>query len=106
MTVFPNMHPWGGASESPSFRPTATTTGLHHEVFLLAVQGRRPPPAAERKLGPDEPGAAPSTSLARRVFDQDEFNLEAVRRACAPPGNPASRSVFIRKARSATSTTC
>ena len=85
MTVFPNMHPWGGFNQiTYRFRPNGDDhRSCIMEVFLLSpFQGRRPPPAAERKLGPDEPwrGAVDELGSLARVFDQDEFNLEAVQK--------------------------
>jgi phenylpropionate dioxygenase-like ring-hydroxylating dioxygenase large terminal subunit len=93
-TVFPNMHPWGGYNQiTYRWRPN----GDDHEscimdVFLLApFAGERPPPAKERRLGLDEPWRTAVEELGSlaRVFDQDEFNLEAVQkgmRAMDKPG--------------------
>jgi Ring hydroxylating alpha subunit (catalytic domain) len=85
MTVFPNMHPWGGFNQiTYRFRPNGDDhRSCIMEVFLLSpFQGRRPPPATERRLGPDEPwrGAVDELGSLARVFDQDEFNLEAVQK--------------------------
>ena len=61
------------------------------EVLLLSpFQGKRPPPAAERRLGPDEPwrSAVEELGSLARVFDQDEFNLEAVQKGLRTTRKP------------------
>jgi phenylpropionate dioxygenase-like ring-hydroxylating dioxygenase large terminal subunit len=85
LTVFPNMHPWGGFNQiTYRFRPNGDDhRSCIMDVLLLSpFQGRRPPPVAERRLGPDEPwrGAVDELGSLARVFDQDEFNLEAVQK--------------------------
>ena len=53
------------------------------EVFLLApFAGAAPPPAQEIRLGAKDPwrDAVDVLGSLARVFDQDEFNLEAVQR--------------------------
>jgi phenylpropionate dioxygenase-like ring-hydroxylating dioxygenase large terminal subunit len=94
MTVFPNMHPWGGYNElTYRFRPA----GDDHEscimdVFLLSpYAGERPAPAVERRLGADDSWhlAVEELGSLARVFDQDEYNLESVQkgmRAMSKPG--------------------
>ena len=85
MTVFPNMHPWGGFNQiTYRFRPYRDDhQSCIMDVLLLSpFQGRRPPPATERRLSSDEPwrGAVDELGSLARVFDQDEFNLEAVQK--------------------------
>ncbi|GAB2485740.1 aromatic ring-hydroxylating oxygenase subunit alpha [Jatrophihabitans fulvus] len=84
-TVFPNMHPWGGYNQiTYRFRPN----GDDHESSIMEVlllspyKGDRPPPAQHIQLGPDEPWRSQVEHLGSlaRVFDQDEFNLEAVQK--------------------------
>jgi hypothetical protein len=53
------------------------------EVLLLSpFRGERPPPVPETRLGFDEPWRTAVEQLGSlaRVFDQDEFNLEAVQK--------------------------
>ncbi|WP_344604023.1 aromatic ring-hydroxylating dioxygenase subunit alpha [Sporichthya brevicatena] len=85
VNVFPNAHPWGAFNQIfYRFRPN----GDDHRSALMEVQllapfaGERPPPAPEIRLGPDEPwrDAVEVLGSLARVFDQDEFNLEAVQR--------------------------
>ncbi|HEU0102515.1 MAG TPA: aromatic ring-hydroxylating dioxygenase subunit alpha [Mycobacteriales bacterium] len=92
-TVFPNMHPWGGYNQiTYRWRPH----GDDHEscimdVFLLSpFKGERPAPAAERRLGADEPWRTVVDDLGSlaRVFDQDEFNLEAVQKGLKAMSKP------------------
>lgn len=85
MTVFPNMHPWGGYNQiTYRFRPNGDDhQSCIMEVLLLSpFRGERPPPAPETRLGPDEPWRTAVEQLGSlaRVFDQDEFNLEAVQK--------------------------
>jgi phenylpropionate dioxygenase-like ring-hydroxylating dioxygenase large terminal subunit len=93
LSVFPNMHPWGGYNQiTYRWRPH----GDDHEscimdVFLLApFSGERPPPAPHRQLGPDEPWRTAVEELGSlaRVFDQDEFNLEAVQKGLKATRKP------------------
>ncbi len=88
------MHPWGGYNQiTYRWRPN----GDDHEscimdVFLLApFAGERPLPSPELRLAPDEPwrSAVEQLGSLARVFDQDEFNLEAVQKglkAMTKPG--------------------
>jgi phenylpropionate dioxygenase-like ring-hydroxylating dioxygenase large terminal subunit len=93
LSVFPNMHPWGGYNQiTYRWRPN----GDDHEscvmdVFLLSpFAGERPPPAPERRLGADEPwrSAVEELGSLARVFDQDEFNLEAVQKGLKATRKP------------------
>lgn len=83
MTVFPNMHPWGGYNQiTYRFRPN----GDDHQSCIMDVlllspfKGDRPPPAEHVQLRADEPWVTALEQLGSlaRVFDQDEFNLEGV----------------------------
>jgi len=85
VNIFPNSHPWGAYNQIYyRFRPN----GDDHDsslmdVFLLApFAGERPEPATEIRLGPDDAWRDATEVLGSlaRVFDQDEFNLEAVQR--------------------------
>jgi hypothetical protein len=61
------------------------------DVFLLSpFQGERPPPVAERRLGADQPwrSAVDELGSLARVFDQDEFNLEAVQKGLRTTQKP------------------
>ena len=85
MTVFPNMHPWGGYNQiTYRFRPHGDDhQSCIMEVLLLSpFNGDRPPPATEIRLGVDQPWRTAVEQLGSlaRVFDQDEFNLEAVQK--------------------------
>jgi phenylpropionate dioxygenase-like ring-hydroxylating dioxygenase large terminal subunit len=85
MTVFPNMHPWGGYNQiTYRFRPNGDDhrTSIMEVLLLSPYQGDRPPPAVETRLGADEPWRTAVEQLGSlaRVFDQDEFNLEAVQK--------------------------
>jgi hypothetical protein len=93
MTVFPNMHPWGGFNQiTYRFRPN----GDDHQSCIMDVlllspfQGKRPPPAAERRLSADQPwrSAVDELGSLARVFDQDEFNLEAVQKGLRTTQKP------------------
>jgi phenylpropionate dioxygenase-like ring-hydroxylating dioxygenase large terminal subunit len=93
LTVFPNMHPWGGYNQiTYRFRPNGDDhlTSIM-DVFLLSpFNGRRPPPAHERRLAADEPWRTAVEELGSlaRVFDQDEFNLEAVQKGLRTARKP------------------
>ena len=85
VNIFPNSHPWAAYNQIYyRFRPN----GDDHEsslmeVFLLApFAGAAPPPAQEIRLGAKDPwrDAVDVLGSLARVFDQDEFNLEAVQR--------------------------
>jgi phenylpropionate dioxygenase-like ring-hydroxylating dioxygenase large terminal subunit len=85
LTVFPNMHPWGGYNQiTYRFRPNGDDhRSCIMDVFLLSpFAGERPAPVQEIRLGADEPWRTAVESLGSlaRVFDQDEFNLEAVQK--------------------------
>ncbi len=84
-TVFPNMHPWGGYNQiTYRFRPNGDDheTSIMEVLLLSPFSGERPPPSPERRLGIDEPWRTYVEDLGSlaRVFDQDEFNLEAVQK--------------------------
>ena len=93
MTVFPNMHPWGGYNQiTYRFRPNGDDhRSCIMEVLLLSpFKGDRPPPVPEIKLGPDQPWleAVEQLGSLARVFDQDEFNLEAVQKGLRTTRKP------------------
>jgi phenylpropionate dioxygenase-like ring-hydroxylating dioxygenase large terminal subunit len=93
LTVFPNMHPWGGYNQiTYRFRPNGDDhESCRMEVLLLSpFKGDRPPPVPEIRLGPDEPwrSAVESLGSLARVFDQDEFNLEAVQKGLRTTRKP------------------
>ncbi len=93
LTVFPNMHPWGGYNQiTYRFRPQGDDhRSCLMEVLLLApFAGDRPPPAEEIRLGADEPWRTATEHLGSlaRVFDQDEFNLEAVQKGLRTTRKP------------------
>jgi hypothetical protein len=81
-TAFPNFHPWGAYNRIVyRFRPN----GDDHrssimECFLLSpFDGERPPPAAERRLGVDDPWTdAPELGTLAKVFEQDVFNMAKI----------------------------
>ena len=96
-TVFPNMHPWGGYNQiTYRWRPN----GDDHESCLMDVYllspftGGAPPPAPERRLDADQPwrSAVEELGSLARVFDQDEFNLEAVQKGLRDHAHHASPS--------------
>jgi phenylpropionate dioxygenase-like ring-hydroxylating dioxygenase large terminal subunit len=93
LTVFPNMHPWGGYNQiTYRFRPN----GDDHrssimDVFLLSpFNSERPRPATEKRLSADEAWRTATEELGSlaRVFDQDEFNLEAVQKGLLTARKP------------------
>ena len=93
LTVFPNMHPWGGYNQiTYRFRPNGDDhTSSIMDVFLLSpFSGERPAPARERRLASDEPWRTAVEELGSlaRVFDQDEFNLEAVQKGLRTARKP------------------
>jgi phenylpropionate dioxygenase-like ring-hydroxylating dioxygenase large terminal subunit len=93
LTVFPNMHPWGGYNQiTYRFRPNGDDhTSSIMDVFLLSpFKGERPRPAKERRLASDEPWRTAVEELGSlaRVFDQDEFNLEAVQKGLRTARKP------------------
>ncbi|GLZ15929.1 hypothetical protein Acsp04_61640 [Actinomadura sp. NBRC 104425] len=81
-TVFPNMMPWGGVHKlCYRFRPNGDDhRSCIMEVFTLApFTGERPPPAAEIKLGADDPwSSVPALGIIGNVLDQDTANVEKV----------------------------
>jgi hypothetical protein len=53
------------------------------ETYLLRpFQGERPPPSPTRFLGPDDRhlDVADVLGMNARIFDQDEFNIDAVQK--------------------------
>jgi phenylpropionate dioxygenase-like ring-hydroxylating dioxygenase large terminal subunit len=93
MTVFPNVHPWGGFNQiTYRFRPD----GDDHQSCIMDVlllspfTGDRPPPAEEIRLTADQPWVTAVDQLGSlaRVFDQDEFNLEAVQKGLRTTRKP------------------
>lgn len=85
LTVFPNMHPWGGYNQiTYRFRPHGDDhrSSIMEVLLLSPFTGDRPPPATERRLSADEPWRTAVEELGSlaRVFDQDEYNLEAVQK--------------------------
>lgn len=85
MTVFPNLHPWGGFNQiTYRFRPNGDDhRSCIMDVLLLSpFTGERPAPAREVRLSADEPWRTAVEQLGSlaRVFDQDEYNLEAVQK--------------------------
>ena len=83
-TVFPNMHPWGAFNRiTYRFRPNGDDhrSAIMECFFLSPFQGERPPPAKERKLGPDDPWTdAPELGMLAKVFEQDVFNMAKVQK--------------------------
>ena len=84
-TVFPNMHPWGGYNQiTYRFRPNGDSheSAIMEVLLLSPYVGERPPPVPERRLQADQPWRTFVEELGSlaRVFDQDEFNLEAVQK--------------------------
>ena len=93
MTVFPNMHPWGGYNQiTYRFRPDGDDhQSCIMEVLLLSpFKGDRPPPAEHIHLEADQPWRTAVDQLGSlaRVFDQDEFNLEAVQKGLRTTRKP------------------
>jgi phenylpropionate dioxygenase-like ring-hydroxylating dioxygenase large terminal subunit len=85
VNVFPNAHPWGAYNQIfYRFRPNGDDhRSALMEVMLLAPHaGERPPAAPEIHLGAEDHwrDAVEFLGSLARVFDQDEFNLEAVQR--------------------------
>jgi hypothetical protein len=85
VNIFPNSHPWAAYNQIYyRFRPN----GDDHESTLMEVlllapfTGAAPPPVQEIRLGAKDPwrDAVDALGSLARVFDQDEFNLEAVQR--------------------------
>ncbi len=85
VNIFPNAHPWGSYNQIfYRFRPNGDDhQSCLMEVLLLAPYAGEPPaPAQEVRLGADEHWRDATEELGSlaRVFDQDEFNLEAVQK--------------------------
>lgn len=85
VNVFPNAHPWGAYNQIfYRFRPNGDDhRSCLMEVQLLApFQGERPEAAVEVLLGAADHwrDAVDVLGSLARVFDQDEFNLEAVQK--------------------------
>ena len=99
-TVFPNMHPWGGYNQiTYRWRPNGDDhESCIMEVFLLSpFDGERPAPSPELRLDQDQPWRTAVEQLGSlaRVFDQDEFNLEAVQKGMKAMSKPGlSFSVY------------
>jgi len=81
-TVFPNFMPWGAFNRIfYRFRPNGDNhESCIFEIFYLApFSGDRPPPAAETKLGPDDPWTdAEELEKLAMVAEQDTFNMQRV----------------------------
>lgn len=85
VNVFPNVHPWGAFNQIVyRFRPHGDDhrSSLMEVMLLAPFAGERPPPAPEIRLGAEDHwrDAVEVLGSLARVFDQDEFNLEAVQR--------------------------
>jgi len=85
VNVFPNAHPWAAYNQIfYRFRPNGDDhqSSLMEVLLLAPFSGPPPPPAPEIRLGPVDPwrDAMEALGSLARVFDQDEYNLEAVQR--------------------------
>jgi phenylpropionate dioxygenase-like ring-hydroxylating dioxygenase large terminal subunit len=85
VNVFPNSHPWAAYNQIYyRFRPNGDDhqSALMEVLLLAPFAGAAPPPAEEIRLGAQDAwrDAVPVLGSLARVFDQDEFNLEAVQR--------------------------
>jgi phenylpropionate dioxygenase-like ring-hydroxylating dioxygenase large terminal subunit len=85
VNIFPNSHPWAAFNQIYyRFRPNGDDhQSCLMEVLLLApFAGEAPPPAVEVRLGATDVwrDAIEVLGSLARVFDQDEFNLEAVQK--------------------------
>ncbi|MBB5164019.1 SRPBCC family protein [Mycobacterium sp. AZCC_0083] len=83
--IFPNAHPWAAYNQIfYRFRPNGDDhrSALMEVMLLAPYSGERPMPAAEIRLGAQDAWRDATDVLGSlaRVFDQDEFNLEAVQR--------------------------
>jgi phenylpropionate dioxygenase-like ring-hydroxylating dioxygenase large terminal subunit len=82
--LFPNLHPWGGWGRFVfRFRPDGDNPeACLMDIMMLAPwpTGKcKPPAAAIRYLGPDEPWTnAPALGSFARILDQDVFNLPKI----------------------------
>jgi phenylpropionate dioxygenase-like ring-hydroxylating dioxygenase large terminal subunit len=91
VNVFPNAHPWGAYNQIfYRFRPNGDDhrSALMEVMLLAPFAGERPPSASEIRLGGDDHwrDAVEVLGSLARVFDQDEFNLEAVQRGLLSTG--------------------
>ena len=80
-----SLHPWAAYNQIfYRFRPNGDDhqSSLMEVMLLAPFSGDRPTPAAELRLGARDPWRDATDVLGSlaRVFDQDEFNLEAVQR--------------------------
>ena len=85
VNVFPNAHPWAAYNQIfYRFRPNGDDhqSSLMEVMLLAPFSGDRPAPADQLRLGAGDPWRDATEVLGSlaRVFDQDEFNLEAVQR--------------------------
>jgi phenylpropionate dioxygenase-like ring-hydroxylating dioxygenase large terminal subunit len=85
VNIFPNSHPWGAYNQIYyRFRPNGDDhqSSLMEVMLLAPFAGSPPPPAEEVRLGATDAwrDAVDILGSLARVFDQDEFNLEAVQR--------------------------
>jgi phenylpropionate dioxygenase-like ring-hydroxylating dioxygenase large terminal subunit len=85
VNIFPNAHPWGAYNQIfYRFRPNGDDhrSALMEVMLLAPFAGERPRSAPEIKLGAEDHwrDAVEILGSLARVFDQDEFNLEAVQR--------------------------
>ena len=91
-TVFPNFHPWGAFNRIVyRFRPNGDDhrSSIMERFFLSPYQGDKPPPAAERRLGVDDPWTdAPELGMLAKVFEQDVFNMAKVQRGLETTRKP------------------
>jgi phenylpropionate dioxygenase-like ring-hydroxylating dioxygenase large terminal subunit len=83
--IFPNSHPWAAYNQIYyRFRPNGDDhqSSLMEVLLLAPFAGAAPPPAPEIRLGAEDAwrDAVEVLGSLARVFDQDEFNLEAVQR--------------------------
>ena len=73
------------------FRPNGDDhrSAIMECFFLSPFQGERPPPAAERKLGVDDPWTdAPELGMLAKVFEQDVFNMAKIQRGLETTSKP------------------
>ncbi len=85
VNIFPNSHPWGSYNQIfYRFRPNVDdhASSLMEVLLLAPFAGERPPAAEEVRLGVEDHwrDAVDVLGSLARVFDQDEFNLEAVQK--------------------------
>jgi hypothetical protein len=93
-TVFPNMHPWGAFNRiTYRFRPNGDDhrSSIMEVFFLSPFSGERPPPAAEHKLGVDDPWTdATELGMLAKVFEQDVFNMAKVQKGLETTRKPGA----------------